>query len=189
MIIGQKVMDTVLRRTPLTDDEWRELLEERHQLVRPLLKEIAVAKLGDAHYSSPGISFKLSEFIAALPECSGKSLLQTRGIFGIARRRNKAEDDHRLYAYGLTRDDLWVYAELDVHDAERGVLVMVPLGLPEDFAKLDLSYRRLFNLLGRAVESWMRRRRKRLTAALELHRRFAAEDQMLKRLSAEGRAK
>lgn len=185
MIIGEKVLGVALRRTRVSDDEWLVLLEERRRVVRPMLKQIACAKLGDTRYTAPGIDFTLTRFVEGLRSCTGDAALQMRGAFGIARRRTRADDDRRLHAFGLTRNDTWVYAVLDISPDESGTLTVHSLVMPDDFVRLDLTYRRLFNLLGTAVEKWMRRREKRFKQAEDLHRRFAIEREILDHLWAE----
>jgi len=184
MMLEEKVLGTVLRTHSLTEKEWQELLREWQELIRPRLKQISSMTLGDVRYSAPGISFTLAEYAEALPECTGKELLQTRGIFSITRQRSKAKNDRRLHAYGLSRDDIWLVAELKTTSNERGDLTLGPLDIKRDFARLNLDFRRLFNLLGAGVENWMRRRERMFRQALLLHQRFVLECELIDGLAA-----
>ncbi len=177
-MISEKVLDIALRNTPITDSEWKGLLEERQKLIRPRLKQVANAKLGHTLYTSPGLSFTLFKFVEELKVCEGIEHLQARGVFGIARSRDKPRDERCLHFFGLTSDEIWMNGKLVIDGNERGCVQVWPMVIPEYFEGFNLSYRRLFNLLGTAVEKWMRQRERRFKEAQELHRRFAIEREL-----------
>lgn len=182
--IGDRVSRFILRDRPLTDGEWHVLLEERRQLIRPRLKALATDFLGQAQYLSSGLSFTLADYVDSLPECQNDDLLGTRGIFGPTRLRDRAADCRRLHAFGLTADDRWMLYGLALDDSGNGVLTAAPLCMPEDFSRLQLSYRNLFVLLGRSVEGWLRRCESRLERAQVLRDRLVREDGLIALLQA-----
>ncbi|MBI5654053.1 hypothetical protein HZC53_00125 [Candidatus Uhrbacteria bacterium] len=186
-MIKSKVMGMLMRGKPLRDEDWRKLLAQRERLVRPKLKSIATATLGELNFSSPSLSFTFSGLVDDMESCENAEILQLRGIFGVTSRHDKAEDQGRLYAYGLHREGKWFNIELDVRDPERGRFSMRNLLIPEDFEFYDLSYRHLFNLLGNAVGSWMRRQEKRYEQTLALHRQFSLEHDLLDELESKSK--
>lgn len=183
-MIGSKVNRTVLRDRPLDDGEWHGLLEERRRLIRPKLKALATGCLGQVAYLSPSLSFTLADYVDSLPGCQDDDLLLSRGIFGATRLRDRAADNRRLNAYGLTVDDRWMWYGLELDKAGHGILTATPLCLPEDFGRFRLSYRNLYRLLGRAVAEWTRRCETRLERARALHDRFAREESLIDLLQA-----
>lgn len=186
-MIENTTIDKLLRSETLSDEEWPEILAERERRIRSRLKQIAVVTLGDVRYCAPGVDFTFHGYVESANECRGAENLQMRGIFGVTRYRDKAMDFKKFLAYGMTLEGNWIYAELDTSDKYFDVFTVHPLAIPDGFAQLDLTYRRLYNLLGRAVEAWMRLREKRFKQALALHHEFQLERDLIDQLDSKSK--
>jgi len=173
------------RKSPLSDEEWQWLVQDRCNTLKKDLDRFTLKTLGEttclrseSHYHAVGDRD---------PKCFGEFGLQTQGIFR-ANWLNRRKDTPILYIWGLTRKAQWIVAAVH-YSWERGYkdrgfeyatevqTSEAPLATLVNVCKV--SYLQIWQALGEEVQCWVDHRKILYESALQINRLFAIQDLML----------
>jgi hypothetical protein len=190
----------LVRKQPLTKDDWLKLIEARCALISPHLSSFTLSKLGDLECLRTELNFK-HPLLDDLSHPTGDRWfsLDTQGIFccprsGIQRIPNSGYQaqpggvscpDGVMYLWGFTRDASWVLVKVrfkgeagyKCRGYERAKEVNVEFtNLEKIITETKSTPEEIWKELGKAVKGWTKRRQQLYDKALELERVITTEE-------------
>jgi len=193
-------LEVLVRKQPLTMDDWLKLIKARCDLISPHLSSFTLSKLGDLKCLRTELSFTHS-LLADLSYTTGDRWfsLDTQGIFycsksGIERIPNSGYQappggvscpDGVMYLWGFTRDASWVLVKVrfkgetgyKCRGYERAKEVNVEFAkLEEIITKTKSTPEEIWRELGKAIKGWAERREQLYHKALQMAQTVETEE-------------
>lgn len=198
---GRTGLEILTSRSPLTADEWLELVEARRQLIKPHLERFTMATLGglECVESEGGAQHELS---IDAPKVEGdESSLDIQGMFREshdAHRRDRGRPGQWIptsdwiggqkVIWGLTRNARWLIAKIDYKRQlgykERGrshaqTVHIRYVALPELLQEAKSTPVYVWRALEETVRQFAEHRRRLYEAALALSQQVALEAEIV----------
>jgi len=191
-----KGIELLVRKDPISDEEWYSLIEARRSLIKPHLNLFSLRELGNIQcleQEGPTFLHGLYAPFSDTPAVTGDTRfsLKTQGIFyhpWSGDQRSGYPHDEMMYIWGLTRDGLWLLVEVKFKSEagykgrgyERAQTVHIQESdLPTIIAKTKSKPEEIWRVLSEAIKEWTRFRGRVYHEALELMRVIEAEELML----------
>lgn len=198
-------MELLVRKNPLNDKEWLNLIEARRSLIKPHLDTFTLPELGSLKCLRSELSFTHELRInnpTLLMSKSGdeRFSLKTQGIFRLQPRSaveyipnsgyrpspgGVACPDGTMQIWGLTRSGLWILVEVrfvgEDGYKERGyeraeTVEITEVNLPTIMSKTKEKPQKMWEELGKAIKGWAEFREGLYNQALNLARMVEIEE-------------
>ena len=203
-------LSALVRQSPLTNEDWFNLVEARRELIKPYLDSFTLPELGSLKCLRSELSFAHSLRHDA-PKCSGDQRLSlaTQGIFceqpygAIEKIPNSGYcappggvscPSGTKLIWGLTRTNLWVLARIcfvgesgyKERGYERAQTVEISESNPVEIAaRTKEKLERMWEELGKAIKEWAQRRKQLCDEAANLSMMVGIEELALSKIPTE----
>lgn len=172
----------VLRKDPLTEDEWRELVHERRESMGLVLNQVTLPDLWSVEFTQSDFKtpLTLGHFRGDIPN---GSKLEMQGVY-----MSRALKGGRYVIWGLARNQHWIACTLQegsrYHSRYIEEISVRWANDPKFLLEHGIRYYDMLRLMSNALSGWIERRRRQLQTLEGLDERMRHENDLIQLLNA-----